>query len=299
MEKDTRESRIQALLARMDSGELTAREVLHRLDAIMDSQLRMPRNRANLELLEACEALRRELTHREPTAETARDAARIDAIWDEFRRKSRRKKLLRRSLMVAAVAAAMMVLTFLGSILLERDFLISYDDQDGEVWRFEDIRKRFGLSKEVEANEDEEEIRTSEVNSFSSDEYEAFIDELGYEPLAPPYVPEGWYVTDYHHFNMISVQGYEIDYQNDEEKYLLSYERQDWSGAEIMSVNYEQDPGSGEYRRIRGRKVYCATNMGNRLYIWTEGVVQYSLSGPIEDEEGMRMLEALFDAQDN
>lgn len=301
MGKDTRESRIRALLARMDGGELTEREVLRRLDAAIDSQLRLPRGRADLELLEACEALRQALTCREPEglAAEAQDAAQIDAILGRLRRKRRRRRIVRRSLTAAAIAAAMMVLTFLGSILLERDYLISYDGQGGEVRVFEDIRKRLGLSKEVEANRDEDEEPVIGLKSFAPDEYGEFIDELGYEPLAVPYVPTGWSVVEYSHYDLISTKGYEITYQHEEEQGLLSLSVVDYDSAMAVSVEYQQDPGSGEYRKIRGRRVYCATNIGMRLYVWSEGLTEYSLIGPIEDEEGMKMLEALFEAQDS
>lgn len=280
-----RNQMIKAILSAVDSGKLSFSEINLRVKNAIDVELEKPESEMNTKLIETyvdllC-ALRPE--------ETDED---LGALRTQGKRFVRKVKFHRRLSSVgktvvssACVAAVLILFTFIGSGLMDREWISGKQSGDEQQYIVKGHETDTGLTSQAIASEGVEEIELTTAT------LEELIEKVGNLLPMPSWIPEQWTVTKCHYARNTLFSQLSIYYASDEAQ-ILAFTVAKYNSQELASASIEQSY-QGDYVNISGRKVYISQNIDKNIYVWSHDLELYTMYGKADFDEVSKIIESI------
>lgn len=267
------------------TGELTKEMIERRLTAAIDAELHKTDCSADMEFVRACQNLLWELNmHGEPYHSHREQS--LAALRVKLSRKDtphmKRKKY---ALGVAMATTFLVIGGFLLDAMLHRQWLEGAQSPDEQQYVISGQSIDPGLITEGQADN---ELRSG---SFTTTDFEEVVDALGYEPLMPAWLPEGWNIRDYF-VVATTTSTFMARYTHSQSVYLLRYNSTVYSDAQLAAMAFEQDK-TGIELQANERTIYITENIDKTIAVWRDGITCYSLSGPVSGDDLIRIINSI------
>lgn len=273
------------ILAAIENGKLSREETERRLVALIDAEAAKRDAPADMALVNACEDLLMALhTHGTITFESNMLAN--QAAVQERRRACRRGKALSRGgRALAAVAAVIVVLVGVFGGLRWR-WLSGSSTPDGQQYVIQ--QQEIGIETIQRAIAEHTGVMT-----ITTEDRNSLVSFLGFEPNVPDVIQEKWVADEYYAIVFPDMIQIGINYTAGEERESLIYAIYCYTALENAYSTFEQD-AEGEYKKLRGAKIYEVTNEGRTSLTWIRGATVSRISGDFVLDEGRNIVDKLL-----
>ena len=261
------------ILELIEYGSIPQNEAVHRLEALLQSEIERKDKAADMELVEACEELLWQIGTQGRLKFEDKRKENQAALMRRLERKRRRAVALRVVTRATAVVAAILVLAVLGDGILNREWLSGNSTDDGQQYAIQGQSIDPGLVEEGVATGDDD-----TADSLTTTDWRAVVAFLGMEPALPAHLPEGWRVGHYHAIRFDDEQILTISYINEADptatmKFLWDH----YFSVEAANLALEQN-NDGELVEIGGIRVYRSANIEKNRFVWIDGMSVCSLT---------------------
>lgn len=272
------------ILEAISNGTMTKEKLEGGLIALINAEIEQNQRPANQELLDACQSLICRL-HNCENAPMEREKSLSEAkkkleIADGMR------TLRRNAVRVAAVVVLIIGCSTLVDMLIRREYLTDHPTEDEQQYVIVGnvVEGRF-----VETGLADDNVR---INVIGSSEINKVALALGYSPDVPTWLPEGWEPLDYYASTSQYTSVFRIQYSRSGDENLIKYSESRYADVAMALSAFEQSK-NGEEHTVGDRTVYVAYNLENTIAVWLMDTTCYSVSGPVEVQEIVRIIEAL------
>lgn len=255
------------ILELIEYGSIPQNEAVHRLEALLQSEIERKDKAADMELVEACEELLWQIGTQGRLKFEDKRKENQAALMRRLERKRRRTAALRMGTCAAAAFAVILVLAVLG------DWLSGNSTEDEQQYAIQGQSIDPGLVEEGVAAGDD-----NIADRLITTDWESVVAFLGTEPLRPDHLPEGWRVGHYHAIRFDDEQILTISYINEADptatmKFLWDH----YFSVEAANLALEQN-NDGELVEIGGIRVYRSANIEKNRFVWIDGMSVCSLT---------------------
>jgi len=276
--------KLEAIKAAIADGSLTKEDINNRLTyAIHKENEKRPEERDS-DFVMACETILYEMHTGHPYVSRREENKR--ALKKRLDRTSQRNtaspSVIKRVLLVTA---AVVIIVLGADILFRHQWLEGGQSPDGQQYVISGQQIDPGLVNEGIAD------NAGQVKTISTTDLSEAEKMLGYKPLIPSWVPDGWAVESYY-VRIASAAAFRIRYQNEQDEELLRFGITIYPDAERALLEFEQAKAGAE-TQCNGGAVYVAQNVDRCVAVWQIGTACYSLSGPITTEEIIQMINSI------
>lgn len=283
---DGNEHRLAKIKDAIKKGELTKEIIERRLNAAIDAELRKTDSPADMDLINACQDLLWEINmHGEPYHSNQQQS--LAALREKLAKMERAKKRKRRVLSIAMATFLLVVGSFAVDSAFHRQWLEGEQAPDEQQYIISGQENDPGLLTESQAGNEP----IPYPQSITTTNLEEVVSILGYTPLMPTWLPEGWSLETYY-VRVSSPIALRIMYQNEQEEELIRLSHTIYPDIESASFAFEQEKAGSEAIR-NGWHVYLADNLGSPVAVWQDKVTCYSLTGPISKEELLKIIQSI------
>lgn len=279
MDEQKKASIIQ-ILELIEYGSITQNEAVHRLEAVLQSEMNQKDRTADMELVESCEELLWQIGTQGRLKFEDKRKENQAALMRRLERKRRRTAALCLGMRATAAIAAILVLAVLGEGILNREWLSgnSTDDEQQYVIQGQSIDP--GLVEEGVAAGDD-----NIASSLTTTEWGAVVAFLGTEPAIPCYLPEGWRIGQYHAVKFDDELILNTMYINEADpNATLIFLWDHYFSVEAANLALEQNK-DGEMMKIGSALVYLSSNMEKNRFVWIDGTTVCSLTTTCDAKE--------------
>ena len=271
---------IMQILELIEYGSIPQNEAVHRLEALLQTEIERKDRAADMELVEACEELLWQIGTQGRLKFEDKRKENQAALMRRLERKRRRTAALRMGTCAAAAFAVILVLAVLGDGILKREWLSGNSTEDEQQYAIQGQSIDPGLVEEGVAAGDD-----NIADRLITTDWEAVVAFLGTEPLRPDHLPEGWRVGHYHAIRFDDEQILTISYINEADptatmKFLWDH----YFSVEAANLALEQNK-DGELMEIGGIRVYRSSNIEKNRFVWIEGTTVCSLTTTCDAKE--------------
>ena len=268
------------ILAAIDDGTLTKEKLEKGVCALIKMELEQNEHPANRELVSACESL---LEKMHQTSYTSNAQESRKTVLTRLEQRAKRKATMQHAGRIAAVLILAFTIGITSDLLRNRQVLSGQSTVDEQQYIVTGKREING----VFVQDSLADMQGSILNSRELDE---IVDVLGIEPEVPTWLPEGWLPKRYNASKYLS--SLKLIYANDNSDYFLRYTLSIYATADDAAVAFEQN-NSGFNKVINGMKIYLSINEESTVAVWLNENICYSLSGPIDADDMMQIIESL------
>ena len=261
------------ILELIEYGSIPQNEAVHRLEALLQSEIERKDKAADMELVEACEELLWQIGTQGRLKFEDKRKENQAALMRRLERKRRRTAALRMGTRAAAAFAVILVLAVLGDGILKREWLSGNSTEDEQQYAIQGQSIDPGLVEEGVAAGDD-----NIADRLITTDWESVVAFLGTEPLRPDHLPEGWRVGHYHAIRFDDEQILTISYINEADPTAtMTFLRDHYFSVEAANLALEQNK-DGELMEIGGIRVYRSSNMEKNRFVWIDGMTVCSLT---------------------
>ncbi len=283
---DGNEHRLAKIKDAIKKGELTKEIIERRLNAAIDAELRKTDSPADMDLINACQDLLWEINmHGEPYHSNQQQS--LAALREKLAKMERAKKRKRRVLSIAMASLLLVVGSFAVDTVLHRQWLEGEQAPDEQQYIISGQENNPGLLTESQAGNEP----IPYPQSITTTSLKEVVSILGYTPLMPTWLPEGWTLETYY-VRVSSPIALRIMYQNEQEEELIRLSHTIYPDIESASFAFEQEKAGSE-AICNGWHVYLADNLGSPVAVWQDKETCYSLTGPMSKEEFLNIIQSI------
>lgn len=276
------------ILNAIKEGGLGKDELVQHLNALVDRELSQNDHPADMVLVEACQDLLYRL-HHQGEAYTSNYAKSLAKAKAKAKRGSRPSFSLSFRLIIRF--AAVFILIIVGAIAFDFQHSgkklsgVSTPDQQQYVVDGHTVDGLLVVGSDAESNLQPRAVSTADLDEA--------IEVLGYTPILPTWLPDGWYACDY--FVIVSEQTttFRARYRCDGIDEYIKYIKTTYQDADIAQATIEQDKAGTAYP-VNKHNVYVTQNTGNAVATWLSGSTCYTVSGPIFESDLMHIVRSIF-----
>lgn len=276
------------ILNAIKEGGLGKDELVQHLNALVDRELSQNDHPADMVLVEACQDLLYRL-HHQGEAYTSNYAKSLAKAKAKAKRGSRPSFSLSFRLIIRF--AAVFILIIVGAIAFDFQHSgkklsgVSTPDQQQYVVDGHTVDGLLVVGSDAESN-----LQPRAVSTANLDEA---IEVLGYTPILPTWLPDGWYACDY--FVIVSEQTttFRAQYYCAGMDDYIKYIKTTYHDIDMAKAMVEQDE-EGTVYPVGKHKVYITQNMSNAVATWLSNSTRYTVSGPISKSELIRVVESIL-----
>ena len=237
---DGNEAQLATIKDAIKKGELTKEIIERRLNAAIDAELRKTDSPADMELINACQDLLWEINmHGEPYHSNQQQS--LAALREKLAKMERAKKRKRRVLGIAMASFLLVVGSFAVDTALHRQWLEGEQAPDEQQYIISGQENNPGLLTESQAGNEP----IPYPQSITTTSLEEVVSILGYTPLMPTWLPEGWTIESYY-IRMGDTSVIRIMCQNEQEEELLRLSR-------VRSARPQKNQAIADNRSIEQR----------------------------------------------
>ena len=211
----------------------------------------------------------------------------LAALREKLAKAERVKTRKRRVLSIAMASFLLVVGSFAVDAAFHRQWLEGEQAPDEQQYIISGQENDPGLLTESQAGNEP----ISYPQSITTTSLEEVVSILGYTPLMPTWLPEGWMIESYY-IRMGDTSVIRIIYQNEQEEELLRLSISAYPDMESATIAFEQEKAGNEII-CNGWNVYLAENWGSPVAIWQDKVTCYSITGPISKEELLKIIQSI------
>ena len=280
-----RNQMIKAILSAVDSGKLSFSEINLRVKNAIDVELKKPESEMNTRLIETyvdllC-ALRPEEGHE--------DRGTLQIQGKRFVRKvkfHRRLSSVGKTVVYSVcVAAALILFTFIGSGLMDREWISGKQSSDEQQYIVKGHETDTGLTSQAVASERSEEIELTTAT------LEELVGKVGNLLPTPSWIPESWsiqecYFTRNALFSQLSI------YYNLGKEQILAFTGTEYSDKDLVTTLIEQSC-QGNCINMSGKDVYVSRNIDGNIYVWSHDLKLYTVYGKADFNEIIKIIESV------
>ena len=270
------------ILAAIDDGTLTKEKLEKGVCALIKMELEQNEHPANRELVSACESLLEKIHQTSYTSNTQESRKTVMARLEQ---RAKRKATMQHAGRIAAVLILAFTIGLTSDLLRNRQVLSGQSTVDEQQYIVTGKREING----VFIQDSLADMQGSILNSRELDE---IVDVLGIEPEVPTWLPEGWLPKRYNASSSKYLSSLKLIYANDNSDYFLRYTLSIYATADDAAVAFEQSK-AGFNKTVNNTKVYLSINEENTIAVWLKENICYSLSGPIDLDNIMQIIESL------
>ena len=270
------------ILAAIEDGTLTKEKLEKGVCALIKMELEQNEHPANRELVSACESLLEKIHQTSYTSNTQESRKTVMARLEQ---RAKRKATMQHAGRIAAVLILAFTIGLTSDLLRNRQVLSGQSTVDEQQYIVTGKREING----VFVQDSLADMQGSILNSRELDE---IVDVLGIEPEVPTWLPEGWLPKRYNASSSKYLSSLKLIYANDNSDYFLRYTLSIYATADDAAVAFEQN-NSGFNKVINGMKIYLSINEESAVAVWLNENICYSLSGPIDADDMMQIIESL------
>ena len=270
------------ILAAIDDGTLTKEKLEKGVCTLIKMELEQNEHPANRELVSACESLLEKIHQTSYTSNTQESRKTVMARLEQ---RAKRKATMQHAGRIAAVLILAFTIGITSDLLRNRQVLSGQSTVDEQQYIVTGKREING----VFIQDSLADMQGSILNSRELDE---IVDVLGIEPEVPTWLPEGWLPKRYNASSSKYLSSLKLIYANDNSDYFLRYTLSIYATADDAAVAFEQN-NSGFNKVINGMKIYLSINEESTVAVWLNENICYSLSGPIDADDMMQIIESL------
>lgn len=270
------------ILAAIDDGALTKEKLEKGVCTLIKMELEQNEHPANMELVSACEGL---LEKMHQTSYTSNAQESRKTVLTRLEQRAKRKAVMQHAGRIAAVLILAFTIGITSDLLRNRQVLSGQSTVDEQQYIVTGKREIDG----VFIQDSLADMQGSILNSRELDE---IVDVLGIEPEVPTWLPEGWLPKRYNASSSKYLSSLKLIYANDNSDYFLRYTLSIYATADDAAVAFEQN-NSGFNKVINGMKIYLSINEESTVAVWLNENICYSLSGPIDADDMMQIIESL------
>ena len=270
------------ILAAIDDGTLTKEKLEKGVCALIKMELEQNEHPANRELVSACESLLEKIHQTSYTSNTQESRKTVMARLEQ---RAKRKATMQHAGRIAAVLILAFTIGLTSDLLRNRQVLSGQSTVDEQQYIVTGKREING----VFIQDSLADMQGSILNSRELDE---IVDVLGIEPEVPTWLPEGWLPKRYNASSSKYLSSLKLIYANDNSDYFLRYTLSIYATADDAAVAFEQSK-AGFNKIVNNTKVYLSINEKSTIAVWLNENICYSLSGPIDLDNIMQIIESL------
>lgn len=264
---------IMQILELIEYGSIPQNEAVHRLEALLQTEIERKDRAADMELVEACEELLWQIGTQGRLKFEDKRKENQAALMRRLERKRRRTAALRMGTCAAAAFAVILVLAVLGDGILKREWLSGNSTEDEQQYAIQGQSIDPGLVEEGVAAGDD-----NIADRLITTDWESVVAFLGTEPLRPDHLPEGWRIGHYHAIRFDDEQILTISYINEADPTAtMKFHWDHYFSVEAANLALEQNK-DGELMEIGGIRVYGSSNMEKNRFVWIDGTTVCSLT---------------------
>lgn len=273
----------------IEKGTLTHTEMERRLEAAIAAETGKEDSPADMEMIRTCQSLLWELdTHGKESFVDDTEQS-LAAFKAKRHTTIGTKKKLPVFALRAVVAAAAILLVSVGiDTLVRREWLVGSSTDDEQQYVISGREIRTGLVEEGQADDS-----SAQSHNITTTDLDEAVEVLGFTPVMPQWVPDGWDVLTYYAAQAESGGRFIITYACDGQEYNLIYQVIYYRDAERASASFEQNKSGEEYTLTDGKIVYITDNYDDLTCVWNEGLALYSLIGPGDKSSFTRIIESI------
>jgi len=276
--------KLKAIKAAIADGSLTKEEINKRLTyAIHKENDKQPEER-DTDCMMACETILYEMHTGHPYVsrrEESKQALKI-RLNHEIQQKAASSRIIKRVLL----ATGALVIVVLGlEILLHHQWLEGVQSPDEQQYVITGQELDPGLVDEGLAD------NAGQSQTITTKDLDEAVNMLGYTPLIPTWLPNGWTVESYY-VRTASAVTFRVQYQNEQEEDLLKFSITIYSDIERALREFEQAK-TGTETTCNSWNVYIAENVGRCIAVWQADTICYSLTGPITSDDVFQMINSI------
>ena len=282
--RDDQNLTMDAIRAAIDSGDLSREEIMRRIRGARGKEEMKPKQERRTDLILMYERLLYELRTGKPyVSRKEENKHKLFARLAAEEERSRKTQPIKR---VAAILAALLVL-LMGGELVRRQWLSGKPSDDGQQYIIQGGKIDPSLIPGGQADPIPETRRMTITNLDDAPEL------LGFIPMYPTWLPEGW---EFQSAEVALANPYSViivSYAKEYEKYLLKYEVWAFKDADGVKATIQQDKNS-KMTTLDDTIVYLTTNTQEPSCVWISDLVYTSLSGPISEEELIKIADSVM-----
>lgn len=279
--------KLEAIRTAIADGKLTKEEISRRLTyAINKEYEKHPRER-NGTFIVTCQKILYEMHTGQPYASQKEESKQaLIGRLNKAKMKRRNTRIRHIAIRGLAIGTAIIVLIFGVDALLHREWLEVEQSLDDQQYILNGREIDTGLVDEGIADND-----TTQPQTLTTTNLDEAIAALGYTPLMPSWLPEGWTLENYYVRKSTTTQ-FRIQYHDVQHEFLLRFGMEEYPDINRASQAFEQErEGVEEY--YNGWTVYITENIDRCIAIWQDGTICYSLSGPITLDEVQNIIKSI------
>lgn len=279
------------ILELIEYGSITQNEAVHRLEAMLQSEIDQKDRAADMELVEACEELLWQIGTQGRLVFEDKRKENQAALMRRLERKRHRIAALHIGMRTTAVVAAILVLAVVGDGMLNREWLSGNSTDEGQQYAIQGQSIDPGLVEEGAAASDD-----NIANSLTTTDWGAVVAFLGTEPTIPCHLPEGWRVSQYHAVKFDDELILNISYINEADSTAIMIFLWDhYFNVEAANLALEQDKGC-EMMEMGGVRGYLSSNMEKNRFVWIDGTTVCSLTTTCDVKDVEAVVSSLWGA---
>ena len=186
----------------------------------------------------------------------------------------------------AAIVVILIITGFLFENLMPVKYLTGFSTTDEQNYIISGEKSNTNLVVTASANQGQN------LKSISAASLEEITSSVGHTPSLPAWLPEGWTDTFYFASNSRFSSEFTVQYSNPDETDSLVYNITSYNDATSATTVFEQSQ-TGEIFKVNGLSLYITKNVNNTSVVWINNMNCYSLSGPINIDDAIAMIQSI------
>ena len=281
----SRDPRVEKILSVIEYGTLPVEETRKRVEALIQSETRKPKEFTDIGLINACEDLLWELGTNGSLPFDSRLEENREAV--EVRLSSRPARHARPVVRTAAMVAALFVFSLIGESVLHREWLEARSSPDEQQFVLQGFEIDPGIIGRSIAER-------AEAEPLSTRDWGQVVEYLGFEPLVPKINEERWNTEIYYASTTPIFIKLTVSYHQIQDKTTrILYDTYCFPDFKDAYAAFEQN-GRGSMTEIAGHQVYISENMGDTSIFYYEKNCTYLVTGNAEYDDLLQFAEEIM-----
>lgn len=267
------------------TGKLTKETMERRLNAAIEAELRKTDSPADLALVTACQNLLWEINMHGEACPIDRERS-LAAARAKLELAERNKLHKRRATGAVLAAAAVIAGGFVVDALLHNQRLSGGQSTDEQQYVISGRQVDPAVLAQGRAD------AQSQNRTITTESFDEAVSVLGYTPLMPTWLPEGWRVQEYYAAVYPSVTHFRCMVAAENGNELIKFSVMQYTDLDRATFEFEQNK-NGRKEMCNDWTVYVTENTDGSVFVWQSGTTCYSLSGPQECNEMLRIVKSI------
>lgn len=275
---------LDAIRQKISSGELTLEEMNCRLKRAINAEIMKPPAEMDIAFLKSCQDLQYAINNSTEYVSKAPQYAK--ELKTHTKKRDPAFSIPKRLVAATGIAASLLVLLIVGDGILHREWFTGNSTPDQQQYNVIGHVVDPGIVEKGNATS------TTEAREIETSSFDEVAATLGFAPLTPSWLPDGWLVESYFALAEEGYLWYSVDYSSVNTDEKMVYEMRQYADVETANVSFEQNE-HGLLENLNGWKIYITENIERSVAVWHEGNAVYTIHGPVGKNDLLDMINSI------